>query len=363
MKKLLLVFVLLSVVVSNAQIVDIPDPNFKAALLAFGVDMNGDGEIQVSEAEAAYAIVADNSNISDLTGIEAFVNLTELYLDFNNLTSIDVSNNPNLTKLLVEFNQLESLDVSNNDQLIWLWFTGNNISEIDLSNNPNIQLLWVSNNKLADIDVTQIPSLASITLGNNLFSEVNVRSNPNLSHFSLTAGNMITELDLSNNPLLCSVVVGSNDSLEYINLRNGSNTLLVEGSTCYYGTGTSNSILLANTNPVLETICVDNVAFAQANFPHIPTQTVFIDDCLLGTDDFETSSISIYPNPTRDFITIASEEFISEIKVYNMLGELILKVDAIESSNTINLASFKSGVYFIGVSLEGDTRNFRIIKD
>ena len=46
MKKILIVFVLLTTLVSTAQIVDIPDPNFKAALLAInGLDLNADGEI------------------------------------------------------------------------------------------------------------------------------------------------------------------------------------------------------------------------------------------------------------------------------------------------------------------------------
>ena len=38
------------------QIVEIPDENFKEALLEQGVDTNGDNEIQISEAEAVKKI-------------------------------------------------------------------------------------------------------------------------------------------------------------------------------------------------------------------------------------------------------------------------------------------------------------------
>ena len=57
MKKVILILSLVAISLSNnsfAQIVNIPDTNFKAALVAHNpkIDTNGDGEIQVSEAKA-----------------------------------------------------------------------------------------------------------------------------------------------------------------------------------------------------------------------------------------------------------------------------------------------------------------------
>ena len=51
MKKLLLPILFTWTVTVFAQNVTIPDPNFKAALIAEGVDTNQDGEIQTTEAE------------------------------------------------------------------------------------------------------------------------------------------------------------------------------------------------------------------------------------------------------------------------------------------------------------------------
>ncbi len=65
----------------NAQIVNIPDPVFKQALLFSGIDTNFDSEIQVSEAEACTSIgISPGGQVTDLTGIEAFINLTEITL-------------------------------------------------------------------------------------------------------------------------------------------------------------------------------------------------------------------------------------------------------------------------------------------
>lgn len=113
------------------NIVHIPDANFKAALLAHGstitgsgistIDTDGDGNICTTEA-AAYTgtLRLYNKSISDLTGIEAFVNTTVLECHNNQLTSINLTQNTSLTKLGVSHNQLTSLDVSQNTALTWL---------------------------------------------------------------------------------------------------------------------------------------------------------------------------------------------------------------------------------------------------
>lgn len=59
MKNIYTFLFLLSCTFLNAQIVNIPDANFKNALIDEGVDTNNDGEIQVSEAE-----VVLNLNVS-----------------------------------------------------------------------------------------------------------------------------------------------------------------------------------------------------------------------------------------------------------------------------------------------------------
>ena len=58
--------------------VTIPDANFKAALVAdTEINTNGDGEIQCAEAAAwTGTIDVSSKTISDLTGIEAFTNIT-----------------------------------------------------------------------------------------------------------------------------------------------------------------------------------------------------------------------------------------------------------------------------------------------
>ena len=112
---------------TKAQIVNIPDANFKAKLLSqhlflvltrllcaknlagnyFKIDANNDGEIQESEAlQVSYLYVSSvfGSKISSLIGILSFKNLTYLNCDINSLKTLDVSG----------LKKLQILECSNN---------------------------------------------------------------------------------------------------------------------------------------------------------------------------------------------------------------------------------------------------------
>ena len=78
-----------------AQNVNIPDANFKSYLIGnSAINTNADTEIQVSEATAFTGTInCSGQNIADLTGIEAFAALTSLDCSYNQLTSLDVTQN------------------------------------------------------------------------------------------------------------------------------------------------------------------------------------------------------------------------------------------------------------------------------
>ncbi len=172
MKKIILLLLFISGM-TNAQIVDIPDANFKAKLIALGVDTNTDGEIQESEALVITSLNLFDSSISDLTGIEAFENLEFLDCGGNLLSSLDVSNNIALATLYCYSNDLTLLDCNNNINLTALILTNNlNLTTVFLkngsdessnmgagswlenwldSNNPSLEYICADDNQIADI--------------------------------------------------------------------------------------------------------------------------------------------------------------------------------------------------------------------
>jgi len=231
MKKTLLFFTLLAFGVLNAQIVNIPDANFKNTLISgtiegsdgfypiaydsdenemTTVDANGDGEIQVSEAQNVYKLDflpqgGPVNPINDLTGIEAFENLTNLVCANNQLTNLDVSQNTNLTHLNCNDNQLNSLVLNIN--LTNLSCRNNQLSSLDVSQNTNLAYLYCIHNMLGNLDVSQNPSLATLICGNNQLS--NLVLNPNLTYLTCD-NNQLSSLDVSQNTNLTNLGCGNN---------------------------------------------------------------------------------------------------------------------------------------------------------
>ena len=147
MKLLLLLLVL--PMIGFGQNVNIPDANFKAYLVGNKeINTNGDKEIQVSEASAFKGTIdCSEMNISNLTGIEAFIALTSLDCWGNQLTSLDVSKNTALTELSCSGNKLTRLDISKNTALTSLVCLENQLTSLDVSKNTALTELSCSGNK------------------------------------------------------------------------------------------------------------------------------------------------------------------------------------------------------------------------
>ena len=79
--------------------------------------------------------------------------MTQLGCNSNNLTSLDVSQNPELWLLNCSINQLTELDVSKNTNLKSLYCSDNQLTELDLSRNNKIFELEANNNYLTSLNV------------------------------------------------------------------------------------------------------------------------------------------------------------------------------------------------------------------
>ncbi|WP_452225778.1 T9SS type A sorting domain-containing protein [Lacinutrix cladophorae] len=204
--------------------VNIPDANFKAYLVGnTAINTNGDTEIQCSEATAFSGIInCTNLNISDLTGVEAFTALTELYCQNNQLTSLDVSANTSLQYLFCGFNQLTSLDVSSNTALITIDCTSNQLTSLDGSVSTALTQLKCQNNQLTSLDVSNNTALINFECYNNSITSLDLSANTALTSITSYANNLVglniangfnanlTFLSTGNNPSLTCIQVDAN---------------------------------------------------------------------------------------------------------------------------------------------------------
>ena len=96
----LLFFALLSCA-AFSQNVEFEDDIFKDYLISQGIDTNGDGEIQLTEAEVLTQMEIRNSDASSLVGIKSFVNLETIILENEEIPEIDLSEMGELVEVQV----------------------------------------------------------------------------------------------------------------------------------------------------------------------------------------------------------------------------------------------------------------------
>ena len=186
--------------VNDSRLVQFEDPNFKTAVLrslkAQGIIDESATEVTKEQALKVTNFYSSgnelsNSYIFDISGIEEFKNLEQLYLDNNNIT--DISPLKNLTKLynlwLGKNNISDISALSNLHELVTLSLYGNHILDIQpllglkkitalsLYNQTLSQSIYAKTSKLNikyidDLDFTVLPELGSVTNGNFTFNNL-----------------------------------------------------------------------------------------------------------------------------------------------------------------------------------------------
>ncbi|MCH2223137.1 MAG: T9SS type A sorting domain-containing protein [Crocinitomicaceae bacterium] len=365
---------------SYGQVVNVTDVNFKNFLLNnVSINTNGDMEIQESEALAYTGYMeCSNIGISNMNGIEAFVNMTGLNCSDNQLSSLNVSANTALTQLRCYNNQLTSLDITNNTALIGMSCAVNQITSLDVSQNTLLESLACSQNELTTIDVSNNTALEWLWCGTNEMTSIDVSQNVALTNF-YCGGNEITSLDLSNNAELVSVYCFDNQLTE---LDVTNNTLLIDllcsqnsivsinASFCSLlgtldcssnalteldlanGNNVNMESILADGNPDLTCIQVDNVAYSTANWLiwdfSFPTDSQFSENCgFLATEDQgKILELEIYPMPINNHLTVQVSEDV-DYHILSVDGKSVQSGYLIAGANQLQLNNLSKGSYIL----------------
>lgn len=73
-------------------------------------------------------------------------------------------------------------------------------------------------------------------------------------------------------------------------------------------------------------------------------------DVALATDSFELTSLSVYPNPAINEVTILAEQAFSRASIYNLKGQLIMTYEGdIKKTHHIDISELEKGVFFISI--------------
>ncbi|WP_442267285.1 YCF48-related protein [Tenacibaculum sp. ZS6-P6] len=135
----------------------------------------------------------------------------------------------------------------------------------------------------------------------------------------------------------------------------------VDGSPNYVLGNRTNSIKGVVDNPLPnQTYYYRLVATNNGNKIYSETYNYRMSDNTLSSNEFDfKNNISIYPNPTKDFVNIKSNtpEKVKSIHLYNSLGQEIYykKIDN-NVDMQIDLSSYGTGLYFVKVNFENSKK-------
>ncbi|PKH52342.1 hypothetical protein CXF68_17295 [Tenacibaculum sp. Bg11-29] len=261
---------------SYSQNIDFIDPVFKNHLLSLPCNANGDGEITVQEAQNVGDLRFFRVEISDLTGIEHFVNLQSLHISFSKLKNINLSQNKKINFLRIESNPLlTNINLSQNNLLEDALLNFNNLTSIDVTNNTSLKYLGLINNKIASLNVSNNKRLEGLNVSGNLLTHIDIRNSA------------IKRLNFSNNPNIKKALLTDN-VFSPLELNPGVTLptfMSVNYSYC----------------PKLEFICVDPVYVQEVE--NRKTATNYFGNYIVSTNCNVTSTCQIINFPDANLKT------------------------------------------------------------
>ncbi|MAM30589.1 MAG: hypothetical protein CMC13_16355 [Flavobacteriaceae bacterium] len=101
------------------------------------------------------------------------------------------------------------------------------------------------------------------------------------------------------------------------------------------------------TDPYLYDITDDGNSGKSMTITNVNGDTAYYNNALLSVEETNFDSISLYPNPATDRVTIQAEISVDQVHLYNVLGNRLLSQK--NQTNTIDISSLSAGVYFVEV--------------
>ena len=231
------------------------------------------------------------------------------------------------------------------------------ITSLDLSNKNITNLtaikyftalthLSCSGNQLTSLDLSANTALTELNCSDNQLTSLDLPTNIDLSF----EDNRLTSLDASANTAL-TYLNCSNNQLTSLDVRNGNNTAL----------GYFNS---AN-NPDLSCITVDAADYSTANWTNKDATSKFVNneaecEALSVADNPFELGISVYPNPTANYLFITGNKTPISVSIYNLLGKKLISAKNI---NKVDVKELSNGVYIIIISNGTNQTSRRFIKN
>jgi Leucine-rich repeat (LRR) protein len=188
-------FVNLTFLSAAGQEINDVDLSFNTKLDTLFLNGNYLTNIDISNNSNLILLDIQSNELSAISGLSRLTNLKKLNLSFNNFEDISIGNE-SLEVLMISHNLLKTIDTNDALNLKNVLLIINELTSVDFSANTLLETLVISGNKLQNI---------------------NLENNTSLTHF-YSSSNSLTSLDISNNSQLIDLRVDRNPSLNCIKI-------------------------------------------------------------------------------------------------------------------------------------------------
>lgn len=227
----------------------------------------------------------------------------------------------------------------------------NNITGIEAF--INLEKLVIGSTLIESLNVSTMPGLKYLDCNGNMLTQLDVSANPLLEYLYISSGgdvypfNSFTEIDLSNNPNIKYLY--ADGGLNYINLKNGNNNPDMQ-------------IIVGYPFPVEGTLSVcieiDDEDVAQAGqYPYSEWNVYgysmtysYTESCTMGVKTNTKLHAELYPNPATDVLHISLGNTAADnVKLLDVSGRLVREFSN-PQDNTINVSGLDKGVYMVVIA-------------
>lgn len=280
-----------------------PDANFRKYIK--GNIAGGRDVLTVEERSKVKIININKKDISDLKGIEAFPNLTELDCGNNSIQKLDLRQNPMLITLKCNKNQLIQLDLSKNPDVDYLNCSENQLEQLDVSH-LKLEYLYCSHNDLEQLDVKNSKWLRELDCSKNELTklDVDVTHKPNLERVECQ-NNQLTSLILGENKMLRKLNC-ANNQLTQLNLNN---MISLTELNC---ANNQLTVLDVSSSPNLTKLVLKNNHLTSLNLDNNPNLDFTYTD-VYHSDFNNVYTVTLNPDRTFDLNTLPGDFDINRV--------------------------------------------------
>ena len=180
----------------------------------------------------------DNAGLIDFC---ALTELTKLFLNNNQLTSITIPSLPRLTSLNLSSNRLDSVTILYTPELTYLDLSSNHLSRVIIPPQPKLLALLLTRNRLTSFTIPSLPELIALGIDHNQLRSIAIPRLPNLNRLDMSH-NQLSRVDLVNLGHLFAVLdVRNNGSVSVVNMKGdiavcGASGTTADNSSSWCGT-------------------------------------------------------------------------------------------------------------------------------